>query len=265
MKLGSKSQYAPYIAYLKTQSPGQLPVHWSPQGKDLLRKVAVPGSPMVDWIDWNFKGEKNDCISSTSSDKEGEISFEEHMLEMTMQRCFDSALIPIWDMVNHHNGKINTENDSMYEPGGLALRASRNLAAGEELYASYDKCLDCLGVEEEVGTPEILKDFGFVEHYPHRWVFTEQGIWLEVDANGEFDPYFGEAQNSTPSREQLEFLKRELERLETIGETLLRDSEQGDVPDREWRTIQQFQKVATKDLDEVVEWYTAVGSNADEL
>ena len=32
MKLGEASDYAPYIAYLQTQMPGQLPANWSPQG-----------------------------------------------------------------------------------------------------------------------------------------------------------------------------------------------------------------------------------------
>jgi hypothetical protein len=35
MKLGDKSQFAPYIAYLKTQKAGQLPVQWSKQGKEV--------------------------------------------------------------------------------------------------------------------------------------------------------------------------------------------------------------------------------------
>ena len=88
MKLGEKSEYAPYIAYLKTQKRGQLPANWSQAGKDALRKIAVPGSQIVDWIDLNFK--QSGCI--------GDDPFEEHMVEMTVQRGFDTALIPIWDM-----------------------------------------------------------------------------------------------------------------------------------------------------------------------
>lgn len=89
MELGTKSDYAPFIAYLKTQRKGQLPVNWSKSGKDMLREVAFPGSPIVDWIDWNFKETK--CI-------EEDDKFAEHMVEMTVQRCFDTALIPLWDM-----------------------------------------------------------------------------------------------------------------------------------------------------------------------
>ena len=102
MKLGvDKSQYGPYIAYLKTQKAGQLPANWSMQGKNLLRKIAFESSPIVDWIDWYFKNNNgegeggddgnNSCINANDP-------FEEHMAEMTVQRCYDTALIPLWDM-----------------------------------------------------------------------------------------------------------------------------------------------------------------------
>jgi hypothetical protein len=269
MKLGEESEYAPYIAYLKTQTPGQLPANWSPQGKELLRWVAIPGSPMVDWIDWNFKGEKHHCIGETkkqnnnnkNNNNESDISFEEHMVEMTIQRCFDTALIPIWDMVNHDNGRINTENDSMFEEDGLRLRAARNLKVGEEIFASYDKCLDCKGVEEYWGTPEILKDFGFVENYPHRWVFPEQDIWYEVYEDYEFDVYFGSDHENTPSEKQFEFLTKELGRLEGIGQSFPED--RGSMPEREWNTIVQFHDAAIIDMYAVVEWYNHAAKDDD--
>ncbi len=88
MELGESSDFAPYIAYLKTQESGQLPANWSKAGKDLLRQVATPGSSIVDWIDANFKHGK--CIKDDP--------FEEHMVEMVIQRGYDAALIPIWDM-----------------------------------------------------------------------------------------------------------------------------------------------------------------------
>lgn len=263
MDLREKSGYAPYIAYLKTQQPGQLPVNWSKEGKDLLRKVAFPGSPMVDWIDRNFMGEKNNCFGKPKKSNSKDISFEEHIIEMTVQRCYDTALIPIWDMVNHDNGKINTENDSMHEPIGLKVRAARDLEKGEEIFATYDKCLDCKGVEEYWGTPEILKDFGFVENYPHRWVFTDQNIWFQIYKDYEFDAYFGDTnQSTTPSKEQLDFLEKELDRLELLIEDVVLAGK-GNVPEREWRTVQKYHEVAVIDLDVVVEWYS--GDQKDEL
>lgn len=266
MKLGEKSEYAPYVAYLQTQKPGQLPVNWSPQGKDLLRKVAFPGSPIVDWIDWNFRSEANACIASEKNSSD-EISFEEHMIEMTIQRCFDIALIPIWDMVNHDNGRINTENDSMYDEEGMKVRALRKLEKGEELFASYDLCLDCKDLVEYWGTPEILKDFGFVENYPHRWVFWEQEIWIEVSEEEEEEEdfgilaYFSDVQNGPPSGHQLEFLKSELRRLESVSL-----EQQGEIPDHEFKTIERFRNAAMEDLGAVVEFITKDNATAnDEL
>ena len=96
MKLGDKSQFAPYIAYLKTQKAGQLPVQWSKQGKNVLRNVFIPGSEIVDWIDLNFQ--RTGCISDDP--------FEVHMVEMAVQRSFDAALIPLLDMVNHIMGVL---------------------------------------------------------------------------------------------------------------------------------------------------------------
>ena len=86
MKLGNASYFSPYTAYLRTQAPGQLPVRWSKAGRDLLRSVSRPGSEMVDWMDLNFIN--TGCIR--------EDPFEEHMIEMTVQRSFDTALIPLW-------------------------------------------------------------------------------------------------------------------------------------------------------------------------
>eukprot|EP00536_Pseudo-nitzschia_multiseries_P015382 jgi/Psemu1/327878/estExt_fgenesh1_pg.C_8750001 len=252
MELGEKSEYAPYISYLKTQKPGQLPANWSKEGKDVLRHVAIPNSPMVDWIDWYFQ--QTNCI--------GDDPYEVHLLEMTIQRCFDTALIPIWDMVNHDNGRINTEDDSMHLEDGLRVRAKRDLAAGEEIFASYDLCKDCFDLEDYVGTPEILKDFGFVENYPHRWVFMEPYTWIEIhegkgsDNNeGQKLLYFGEEYGQEPlaiQEDQVLYLRNELDRLKKVGAAVLQH--QGSVPDHEWRVILQFYDAAVADLSTVLEY-----------
>jgi len=98
MEKGDASEYAPYIRYLKKQKPGQLPAAWSQAGKDLLRTVLPPNHDGVDWIDKRFRN--NNCIGDDNP-------LEEHAVALTIQRGFDNALIPIWDMVNHKNGHVN--------------------------------------------------------------------------------------------------------------------------------------------------------------
>ena len=95
-KLGDQSQFASYIAYLKTQKPGQLPVQWSEQDKHVFRDVSFPGSVIVDWIDLNFQ----------RTGYNPDDPFEVHMVEMAVQRSFDAALIPLLDMVNHIMGVL---------------------------------------------------------------------------------------------------------------------------------------------------------------
>mmetsp|Transcript_18506 Transcript_18506/g.38012 ORF Transcript_18506/g.38012 Transcript_18506/m.38012 type:complete len:394 (-) Transcript_18506:259-1440(-) len=251
MKLGEKSDYAPYIEYLKTQRPGQLPSNWSKEGKDVLRKVE-PDNEIVDWIDLNFK-EKN-CI--------GNDPFEEHMVEMTIQRGYDTAFIPIWDMVNHDNGRTNTENDTMYRKDGLKVRASRNIKAGEELFTTYDSCVDCYDDYQWEGTFDILKDFGFVESYPRRWIFEDQEIWFQIDEDkdGELVVDFGEKETSLHV-DQILFLKNELDRLQEVDAFVLQN--QKTVPAKEWRTILQYHDAAVHDIDAVIKKVTYAHSNSN--
>lgn len=252
-QLGDKSKYAPFIRYLKAQKRGQLPATWSTAGKDVVRAIFPPDIDGVDWIDKNYKGR---CISKDDP-------LEEHILAMVIQRGYDQALIPGWDLFNHRNGHVNTENDSQWASDRLRVRAKRKIHQGEELYASYDMCVDCQFVWWYWGTPEILRDFGFVEDYKRRWVFDEDEIFFEIDqkedengsqkivvewdtADTEEDEAYG-----IPDDEEIRILRKELTRLHALKETHLK--EQRSVPDREWNTILQFYQASVEGISKAVE------------
>ncbi len=252
MELGESSQYAPFIAYLKTQKIGQLPVNWSKEGKALLRQLLLPGSEntdgMVDWIDIHYEGR---CINRDDE-------FESHMMEMTMQRGFDTALIPIWDMVNHDNGRINTENNSMYDEGGLKVQASRAIEAGEEIFASYDLCLDCNEIhidEPDQGTSAIFREFGFIEGYPHRWYFDEEDIWMMVKEDGTDGPrviFAPEGESDSLDSTDILYFQAELARLQDVGGRKLSKST-GSIPKNEWNMILSYYNATTTDLSLAIE------------
>ena len=249
-KMGDQSEYAPFLAYLKTQKPGQLPATWSPAGKDVIRAIFPPDIDGVDWIDKKYKGR---CISK-------EDPFEEHILAMVIQRGYDEALIPLWDMVNHRNGHVNTENDSQWANDRLKVRAKRKIQKGEEIYASYDACVDCGKTSWYWGTPEILRDFGFVENYKRRWVFQEEEIFFEVDLkesdNGKHEIVItwdndDEDAYGIPEEEEIRVLRKELRRLEGLKGNELR--EQRSVPDHEWNTILQFYQASVEAISKAIE------------
>ena len=172
----------------------------------------------------------------------------------------------------------------------MKLRAAQPIKAGEEIFASYDKCLDCLGIDNIWGTPEILKDFGFVERYPHRWVwFDEPHIWFEIvekqkkndddddddddddesslqvnfyqsaeHDDGEVEEDYDYYEYGIPDTNQIQFLQMEVNRLIDVGKKYLLD--QGDVPDYEWQTINEFHKSAITDISLAIQEATRIRS-----
>ena len=162
MDLGTDSDFIPFLNFIKTEDKGQLPANWSPEGKDLLRKIFSEGKDVVDWLDWHFK--EKGCID------EDDDSDMERMVETVVHYSVNNALIPIWQAINHNNSKLNTQNTAIYNLGGLRVRAAVDIKKGDQVYGSYDLCVDCFEASDYQGTPEILKNFGVVEPYPQRYL-----------------------------------------------------------------------------------------------
>ena len=178
MRLAEQSKFAPYVLYLKdTQPPGVLPSVWSDAGQELLSEVALGGPsehlPPVQLLDWM----QDDWYGVCQGDPA-----DEHAATLVVQRSWDENLIPVYDMINHRNGKwLNTDSDPIREGDRVTVRAIRNIAADEQLYISYNFCRDCQGRYERYGTPEILRDYGFVEEYPRRFVLPSLGVGFDLD------------------------------------------------------------------------------------
>jgi SET domain len=229
-----ESNYAPFLAYLKTQQKGQLPATYSPTAKALLRKLSgppkqqdtttfnktshyrgysLPPWQLVDWIDSHFVA--TGCIAP--GDEEAY-----HAAALSIQRGYDSELIPVWDMFNHHNGKLNLDTNSLHSDEGLKVWASKNIKAGDELFATYNYCRDCYEGGDDWGTPGVFRDFGFVEDYPQMWPFLDHKIEYEIKLHPETgelyavfdrDEQTGEIVYGLPDADGLAYLKTELARV----------------------------------------------------
>lgn len=148
--LGSKSTYFPYVNYLKAQAKRQIPAMWTDAGKKLLEKVQdemelmdldadpEPGKHFHNWIQEWYGGEY--CLYDNVTHK----VMDEWFISVTQQRGYDYTLIPIYDMLNHDPGNVNTiTRPSIYDPDGFGVYALRDLEAGEELFYNYYDCPDC--------------------------------------------------------------------------------------------------------------------------
>ena len=86
-------------------------------------------------------------------------------------RSADIGIIPLYEVLNHHNGKINTRL-SRDEEGGLIVTASVDILEGEPIYLSYAR----EGMESSI---DVFNKYGFVEDYPQLWRWD--GEELNVD------------------------------------------------------------------------------------
>jgi hypothetical protein len=148
-------------------------VDGSRQGDERINELV--GSPdccevkMTSWMKSNFEYQEW-CIDPGNA-------FERQALALVIQRGWDSVLIPLYDMINHTNdlSKINTDNTSVFGKEGIKVWASRAIGPGEEIAMSYDECNDCEDTSLLWGTSGFLRDFGFVEAYPHTFYFRGAG------------------------------------------------------------------------------------------
>jgi hypothetical protein len=120
-------------------------------------------------------------------------------------------------MLNHHNGNkiYSMTRPSIFQRKCFGVYAIGDLKAGEELFYSYHGCSDRGNSLSFWGTPEMLRDFGFVESYPHRFhlkgnftIFIDQ----DEDTPGKFK---ASCRDNRCSGKQ--FAQHQIERLDKVN------------------------------------------------
>jgi hypothetical protein len=209
---GNESTYALYVQGLVDTAKEHsrlLPSYWSQQGKDLLLKIIdngtlPPDNILIENDEWKKKCEK--------------INKDTTLLVMTHGENF--GMVPITDKYNSRSGNWTGAYFSI-EGGGygdkenvaLEIRAYRDLEANEQIFTNYKDY-------GQIGTPELLRDYGFVEFYPQTWIFHKQQIAFDIiePKIGELEIYWkrrglGKRYND-PGERTVKFLREQLQRLE---------------------------------------------------
>ncbi len=126
-------------------------------------------------------------------------------------------------MINHRNGKWrNVESTSAHVGEDVRVFAYRDIAAGEQLYLSYNECNDetCTANDEKYkySANHMLVDYGFVEQYPTRiFVDSTRTLLAEVD----IDETTGQAfltwpKGNLPNLDQVNYMVAQIKRLYEI-------------------------------------------------
>jgi len=212
MKKGADSFYAPYVMYLNDEPNGQLPSQYSLNAKKLLdqllgehpdvinrgpfltRKVTLTHWLMPQGITENLEEHWfRQCLGNRDD------AIEIKAAAMVMQRADDHILIPAYDAFNHRNNDKHNEKEYMNARTLTTMEkyhqtfALRDIKKGEQIFISYNMCEQCGGrTEYGFGTPEMYREYGFVEWFPQRWYYMGFGDYdseaKDMDLN-QFDLY----------------------------------------------------------------------------
>ena len=150
MRLGAESRVGPYAVYLNGEKEASIPSTWSKPAQDLLLQVLttdkgelLPPERPVNYVrEWaqRCRGDINDEIAVQA-------------LVMVVARADDAIMIPAYDNINHRNGNwTNANTFANDEEEWHKTVAEKTIAAGEQLYISYNMCDDCGGRAHEYGT-----------------------------------------------------------------------------------------------------------------
>ena len=238
IKLKDESKYAPYVNFLTDTQLPSIPVAWSQAGKDLLNHVIGNNNLMEEqlppyspphWLKW-WQEERNG-----SNDP-----LEEYAALFTIHRSWDDLMIPIFDTMNHRNGRwVNTNSSDLRDTRiDVEVKASKDIKANDQLYLSYNRCETCGNRIYEYGTDQILWDYGFVEQMPQSFYFPEMDFGYRLDETGSGEAYVTEWVYEEPSSDHVETMKEMLMQISWKKATEL--SKQCGVNDHEWETINNY-------------------------
>lgn len=175
-ELGEGSEFYPYLDYLFGEkdggtSGGLLPSSWSNEGQALLEYII--GSGEDDLLPRRFARKNVYELCNWAEEDTPPVTKDAY--DYFVSRSWKDKMVPVLDMINHRNGHwLNVESTTAQTGDDVMVYAIRDIEEGEQLYNTYTECLDddCSfgAIKYEYVTQHLLRDYGFVEWYPRRWI-----------------------------------------------------------------------------------------------
>eukprot|EP00978_Attheya_sp_CCMP212_P033726 scaffold137531_cov49-Attheya_sp.AAC.1 len=256
MELGDKSHLAPYIRYLKSIPERILPEAWSDAGRELFEELVGNKLPPQPYQNKWHQQYVDSCDG-------GDDQFEKWMVHLVAHfEIEEGFMVPYLDFFNHRNGHWNNADGALYAfmdrtevelawhvtfhmyDDSYKVFAVSTIEPGEQIYISENYCDDCLDrLFNEYGTPEIFRDYGFIEDLPQRWSFKFGEHWKEIhlkekqDGSGGTTVSWGLGKN--PPRSDVNDLVDNVNHLNNFENAHQRNTA-GNIPENEWNAIWQY-------------------------
>jgi hypothetical protein len=146
IRLGTESLWWPYLEHI--QLP-RLAAMWEQSALEELQGLS-PSEDATRHIQWFSQN----CAEFGNLDEEEDM----RSLVSFVSRASEVGMVPIYDLLNHHNGQKNAKL-SLTETGVSLLVVNGPIQQDREVYLSY-------GVKT---APTMYRDYGFVEEWPCCW------------------------------------------------------------------------------------------------
>jgi len=164
---GEASKWHEYFSFddsLGSRIPSQWDDRAHPEGRTGRAMMELQGLPPSGETHRHINWYKAYCLEG----RDEEVSeVEWRALLIAMTRSSDRGLIPMYDLMNHHNGLINTR--LAVDDAGFSVIAATDIAANEQIYNTYARS----GWESSV---DVFTTYGFVEDYPQIWRWADENL-----------------------------------------------------------------------------------------
>lgn len=243
----SASKFGPYIQYLLDQSQGIIPSDWSFKGRRMFEDILggqrqiVPPLYATTWLqeDWY-----DDC----KGDPSDELAAKAAML--VVSRADDDLLVPVYDMYNHRNGKWYNSHMTVTRGVKYEVTARKDIQPGEQIYNSYNMCENCGGRKDGYGTPEIFRDYGFVENFPQRWNFEELEFMFDLaeSETGEIELTWNEEERPKDDKDKRETKQSIMKELRSLVKKRNVLDGKSTIKESEWNSIWEYHQAMVNAL-----------------
>ena len=167
IRLGKDSFWFPYLDHIELP---RLAADWDGYSLGELQGLS-PQDDVTRHLRWyNSRCTTNDSDANSSSGG-GEQqrttildSATEQSLVAFISRASDVGMIPIYDLLNHHNGKRNAKVSITDEGVRLMSVGDTAIQKGQEIFLSY-------GIKP---SSTMFRDYGFIEDWPTCWNFSDK-------------------------------------------------------------------------------------------
>jgi len=183
---------------------------------------------------------------------------------LVIQRSWDDLLLPVYDMMSNRNGHwlntITDEDASGHDDTPIDVLEKRDIKAGEQIYVSYNMCEDCTSRERTYRTPQIFRDYGFVEDFPQQWIVDDISVGFRLDKRDDVGEVyltewvFKDVDAKSPDEEEADSIELTLLQLRKAFDTFMKKRDPA-VPNYEWDMIKSYTNAMEKALVVAVEWY----------